>query len=70
MGGLFMPKMKTNRAAAKRFRRTKTGEFKRAHSFTGHLKGAKSSKRKRKLRLCVVLDVSDKVRMKRLLPYS
>src|SRR6476619_2719972 len=44
-----MPKMKTNRAAAKRFRRTGTGKLKRAHAFARHHLGLKSRKRKRNL---------------------
>lgn len=65
-----MPKMKTNRAAAKRFRRTKSGNFKRSQAFTGHLKTMKSSKRRRNLRQQVVADKSEKRRIKDMLPYA
>ena len=65
-----MPKMKTNRGAAKRFKRTKNGEFKRTKAFNRHLKTAKSSKRKRNYRKATMLDPVEKKRIKRLLPYS
>lgn len=45
-----MPKRKTHRGAAKRFKKTSTGKVKRGHSHTSHLFGAKSQKRKRTLR--------------------
>ena len=44
-----MPKMKTHRGAAKRFKKTGTGKIKRAKAYKGHLLGGKTSKRKRKL---------------------
>ena len=45
-----MPKMKTNRAAAKRFRKTASGKFKCGHAFRSHILTKKSTKRKRGLR--------------------
>lgn len=63
-----MPKMKTNRAAAKRFRRTKNGGFKRSHGFTNHLRTSKSAKRKRNLRKQVMADPRDVKAIKSLLP--
>ena len=45
-----MPKMKTNRAAAKRFRKTASGKFKCGHAFKSHILTKKSTKRKRNLR--------------------
>ena len=45
-----MPKMKTRRAAAKRFKKTGTGEFKRAKAFKSHILEHKSPSRKRNLR--------------------
>ena len=45
-----MPKMKTHRGAAKRFKKTGTGKLKRAHAFTSHILTKKSAKRKRNLR--------------------
>ncbi|HPO12931.1 MAG TPA: 50S ribosomal protein L35 [Candidatus Hydrogenedentes bacterium] len=65
-----MPKIKTNRAAAKRFKRTKSGEFKRTKAFNRHLKTAKNAKRKRNYRKPSLLSESEKKRIKRLLPYS
>jgi len=45
-----MPKMKTHRGAAKRFKKTGSGKIKRAKAYSSHLLGGKSPKRKRKLR--------------------
>jgi large subunit ribosomal protein L35 len=45
-----MPKMKTNRAAAKRFRKTASGKFKCGHAFKSHILTKKATKRKRGLR--------------------
>ena len=45
-----MPKMKTNRAAAQRFRKTASGKFKCGHAFKSHILTKKSTKRKRNLR--------------------
>ena len=42
-----MPKMKTNRGAAKRFKKTGTGKIKRSKAFTSHILTKKSTKRKR-----------------------
>ena len=65
-----MPKLKTNRGAAKRFKRTATGKFKRAQSFHSHILTKKSSKRKRKLRLTGLISASDAAAVRRMLPYS
>ena len=62
-----MPKMKSNRGAAKRFRKTKSGEYKRDHGFTNHLRSSKSSKRRRNLRHSGMVSASDKKRVKDLL---
>jgi large subunit ribosomal protein L35 len=64
-----MPKMKTNRSAAKRFRKTATGKFRRKKAFLNHILTHKSSKRKRHLRKGDVLEDGDARRMKVLLPY-
>ena len=64
-----MPKMKTNRGAAKRFRRT-GGGFKRAQSHRRHILTKKSSKRKRHLRSAITIDKADIAAVKRLLPYA
>ena len=65
-----MPKMKTNRGAAKRFRRTSSGKFKRAQSHLNHILTKKSTKRKRHLRSTLVIADSDNRAVRRLLPYS
>ncbi|MCO7124813.1 50S ribosomal protein L35 [Sporolactobacillus shoreicorticis] len=44
-----MPKMKTHKGAAKRFKKTGTGKFKREHGFTSHMFSHKSNKQKRNL---------------------
>ena len=64
-----MPKMKTNRGAAKRFQRTANGGFKRGQSHHRHILTKKSSKRKRQL--CVIERVhdADERMVRRLLPY-
>lgn len=65
-----MPKIKTNKSAAKRFKKTKSGEYKRHKAFGRHLLAHKSSKRKRALGRAATVDPSEKERIKRLLPYS
>jgi large subunit ribosomal protein L35 len=65
-----MPKLKTNRAAAKRFKRTKNGKFKRHMAYSRHLLTHKSAKRRRRLRTASVLSPQDARRMKDLLPYG
>ena len=62
-----MPKMKTHRGAAKRFKKTATGKVKRGHAFTSHILTTKTSKRKRNLRKNTTLAKSDEKRVKRLL---
>ncbi len=64
-----MPKMKTSKSAAKRLRTTKTGGIKRAKSFASHYLTKKSSKRKRHLRKATTVAITDKQRIKRLIPY-
>jgi len=65
-----MPKMKTRRAAAKRFKITGTGEFKRAKSFHSHILESKSPKRKRNLRKAGLVSKSDHERVRKMLPYA
>ena len=65
-----MPKMKTNRAAAKRFRTTAKGRVKRGQSHFSHILTKKSSKRKRHLRADAFIADSDMASIKKLLPYS
>ncbi|MBI4639309.1 MAG: 50S ribosomal protein L35 [Candidatus Tectomicrobia bacterium] len=64
-----MPKIKTKRSAAKRFKKTGTGKFLRAKAFSGHLFTKKTKKRKRNLRKSAVVSRSDERRIKELLPY-
>lgn len=64
-----MPKMKTHRGAAKRFKITGSGKFKRAHAFKSHILEKKSPKRKRNLRKASLVNKSDEQRLVRLLPY-
>lgn len=65
-----MPKMKTNKSAAKRFRRTKTGKLKRMKMLANHKFTKKSPKRKRHLRQATLVAPADEQRMQRLLPYT
>ncbi|MDY6992138.1 MAG: 50S ribosomal protein L35 [Pseudomonadota bacterium] len=65
-----MPKLKTNRGAAKRFKRTASGGFKRAQSHHRHILTKKSTKRKRHLRSSLMIDKADVVMVERLLPYA
>lgn len=65
-----MPKLKTNKAASKRFKFTKNGKIKKASSFGRHLLSHKSPKRKRQLGGTSVLDESDMGRITQLLPYG
>lgn len=62
-----MPKMKTNRSAAKRFKVTGKGRVKRGHAFTSHILTKKSPKRKRQLRKDTLVSKADEKRIKRLL---
>jgi len=65
-----MPKLKTNKSASKRFKRSKSGKFKRSMAFGNHLLTSKTSKRRRKLRKPAIVGDTDVQRLKRLLPYS
>ncbi|MDE2234381.1 MAG: 50S ribosomal protein L35 [Gammaproteobacteria bacterium] len=65
-----MPKLKTNRAAAKRFRATASGNYKRGNSFKRHILTKKSSKRKRQLRGGDMVVAQDHGRVKQMLPWS
>ncbi len=64
-----MPKMKTNRGAAKRFKATGTGKIKRSKAFTSHILTKKSTKRKRGLRQADLVDASNAKSIKKILPY-
>jgi large subunit ribosomal protein L35 len=65
-----MPKMKTHRGAAKRFKRTGTGKIVRSKAFRQHILTSKSTKRKRGLRGTVVTSSADQVRLALMLPYK
>ncbi|MGI6394084.1 MAG: 50S ribosomal protein L35 [bacterium] len=65
-----MPKMKTNRAAAKRVKSTGSGKLKRWHAFKSHILTKKSRKRKRNLRQGVMVESCDQRPFKKLLPYG
>ena len=64
-----MPKMKTSRAAAKRFKLTGTGKLKRAKAYKSHILTKKSTKRKRNLRQAAMTDPTNVKNMKKILPY-
>lgn len=64
-----MPKMKTNRGAAKRFKRTGGGGFKRMRSHHRHILTKKNAKRCRKLREITQVHSSDVKAVERMLPY-
>ena len=64
-----MPKMKTSRAAAKRFKKTGTGKLKRVKAYKSHILTKKSSKTKRNLRKATITDSTNEKNMKKILPY-
>ena len=63
-------KLKTHRGAAKRFKKTATGKFRRAQSFKRHILTSKTTKRKRGLRKRVVVAEQDQAKLERMLPYK
>ncbi len=65
----IMPKMKTSRAAAKRFKKTGTGQLKRYKAYKSHILTKKTTKRKRNLRKPTMMDESNVKNMKKILPY-
>ena len=65
-----MPKLKTHKGAAKRFRTTATGKVKRGHSHARHILTKKTAKRKRNLDIDVILSKADEKEVKRMLPYG
>jgi len=64
-----MPKIKTHRGAAKRFRLTGTGKVKRSKAYGSHILTKKTTKRKRNLRKSAILDKRDTRGIKMLIPY-
>ena len=65
-----MPKLKTHRGAAKRFKKTGTGKFKRSMAFKRHLLSSKTTKRKRSLRGMTLVSEHDHKTLERMLPYK
>jgi len=63
-----MPKIKTNRAAAKRFKRTGTGKYAYSRSHHSHILTSKTTKRKRSLRKGRIVDVTNMKALRRMLP--
>lgn len=64
-----MPKIKTNRGAAKRFKKTGSGKIKRSHAFLSHILTSKTAKRKRKLRKSATVAAVDMKNISKLIPY-
>ena len=62
-----MPKMKTKRSAAKRFKLTGSGKLRRNHAYKSHILTKKSKKRKRNLRKSTIVDPADAGRVRRML---
>jgi len=65
-----MPKLKTRKAAAKRYKVTGTNSFLRRHAYKGHLLMKKSNRQKRKLSQVVCVSANDTNAIKLMLPYS
>jgi large subunit ribosomal protein L35 len=64
-----MPKVKTKRAAAKRFKLTGTGKLKRSKAYKSHILTKKTTKRKRNLRHPAITDATNVKTMKKIMPY-
>jgi large subunit ribosomal protein L35 len=64
-----MPKLKSSKAAAKRFSITGTGKLKRMKAYKSHILTKKSAKRKRNLRKAAMTDSTNIKNMKKILPY-
>jgi large subunit ribosomal protein L35 len=65
-----MPKLKTHRGAAKRFKRTKNGKFLRSKAFKQHILTSKTRSRKRALRGSTTVAEVDVPKLMRMLPYK
>lgn len=65
-----MPKMKTHRGAAKRFRVTKSGLIKRGKAYKSHILNKKSTKRKRNLRKGTYISAAEQKNVRELIPYK
>jgi large subunit ribosomal protein L35 len=64
-----VPKLKTHRGAAKRFKKTATGKIKRGKAFKSHILTKKASKRKRQLDQPTLISDADSKRIHRMIPY-
>ena len=64
-----MPKMKTRRSAAKRFKKTGTGKLVRNKAYKSHILTKKTTKKKRELRQSAIVDHANERQMKKVLPY-
>lgn len=64
-----MPKMKTHRGSAKRFKKTGSGKLKRSHAYTSHLLESKSQKQKRNLRKGGTVSKGDQKRIEQMVTY-
>ncbi len=65
-----MPKLKTHRGAAKRFKKTATGKIKRSKAFKSHILTKKATKRKRHLDQPTLISKADHHRISRMIPYQ
>ena len=65
-----MPKIKTNRGAAKRFKTTGSGKIVRKKAFSSHILTKKTTKRKRGLRKSTLVDATNQKQVARLIPYK
>ncbi len=64
-----MPKLKTHKGAAKRFKKTGTGKIARRHANARHILTSKPRSRKRKLGRTVIADSTDQAKLRSMLPY-
>lgn len=65
-----MPKLKTHRGAAKRFKKSGTGKFLRSKAFKRHILTSKTTKQKRGLRGMVIVSAADTAKLEKMLPYK
>ena len=65
-----MPKLKTHKGAAKRFKKTGTGKVVRNHAFARHILTSKTRSRKRRLRQSAVADEANQPALRRMIPYK
>ena len=65
-----MPKLKTHRGAAKRFKKTASGKIKRSQAYKSHILTKKTTKRKRALDMPALISKADQKNVERMLPYK